>query len=122
MRQRGSHVTFGDMNLMAIQRDGTVTELTAPLPEIARFVIDATVRKYSSGGWDFPWIGYLALEAEGWVGACGFKGRPSNATVELAYFTFPGHEGRGVATRMTEQLISIARASAPEVVVTGKAR
>jgi RimJ/RimL family protein N-acetyltransferase len=29
--------------------------------------------------------------------------------VEIAYFTFPGNEGRGIATRMASELVAIAR-------------
>jgi RimJ/RimL family protein N-acetyltransferase len=31
--------------------------------------------------------------------------------VEIAYFTFPGHEGQGIATAMVRQLIDIAYAT-----------
>jgi RimJ/RimL family protein N-acetyltransferase len=31
--------------------------------------------------------------------------------VEIAYFTFPSHEGKGVATRMARELLRIARAA-----------
>lgn len=35
--------------------------------------------------------------------------------VEIAYGTEPGMEGRGIATRMAQELIRIARASDPAV-------
>jgi len=38
--------------------------------------------------------------------------------VEIAYFTFPGYERRGVATRMAAFLVSLAKESAERIVVT----
>ena len=57
----------------------------------------------------FPWAGYLAEENGTFVGTCAFKSAPRNGKVEIAYFTFPGHEGRGVATWMAMQLVALAK-------------
>ena len=60
-----------------------------------------------------PWVGYLALDAPTRcvVGTCGFKGEPdADGGVEIAYFTFPGEEGRGVATVMAKALAGVASA------------
>ena len=81
-------------------------------------MIESTVQLYSRVGWIPPWIGYLGFEDRDCVGTCAFTGPPRLGVVEIAYFTFPGHEGRGVATRMAEGLVSMARMSAPEVSVT----
>ena len=59
-----------------------------------------------------PWGSYWAWspEHDAYVGLCAFKARPdSSASVELAYFTFPALEGRGIATQMVAQQIEIAR-------------
>ena len=63
-----------------------------------------------------PWIGYLAEdESTGRiVGTCGYKGNCREGVVEIAYFSFPGHEGRGVGTEMARRLIDLAWC-APEV-------
>ena len=57
----------------------------------------------------WPWSGYLAQENEALVGTCAFKTPPQEGTVEIAYFTFPGHEGQGVATRMAQALLQMAQ-------------
>jgi RimJ/RimL family protein N-acetyltransferase len=106
------------MKLVGINGDGTLMEGTGPLPEAARSVVESTVQLYSRVGWSNPWIGYLAFEGQECVGTCAFTGAPRDGVVEIAYFTFPNHEGRGVATRMAENLISMAQMSAPEVSVT----
>lgn len=56
-----------------------------------------------------PWIGYLARDVaqQAIVGGCSFVGR-QGGQVEIAYFTFPGLEGRGYASRMAEALVEIA--------------
>ncbi len=93
-------------------------EGTRPLPEAARSVVESTVQLYSKVGWSHPWIGYLAFEGQECVGTCAFTSAPRDEVVEIAYFTFPNNEGRGVATRMAENLVSIAKMSAPRVSVT----
>jgi RimJ/RimL family protein N-acetyltransferase len=63
------------------------------------------------GGIEPPWGGYLAVEAPSRtvVGTCGFKGPPDpDGAVEIAYFTFPGEEGRGIASAMARGLCTIA--------------
>lgn len=42
------------------------------------------------------------------VGTCGFKSSPDQGRVEIAYFTFPDFEGRGLATAMAGELLAIA--------------
>lgn len=61
-----------------------------------------------------PWGAYLAVEPADLVvvGTCAFKGPPDERReVELAYFTFPNHEGRGYATAMASALRDLAAAS-----------
>jgi RimJ/RimL family protein N-acetyltransferase len=65
-----------------------------------------------------PWIGYLALEgsARRLVGTCGFNGAPdATGTVEIAYFAFPGEEGRGVASAMAVALVQLASDARPSI-------
>jgi ribosomal-protein-alanine N-acetyltransferase len=86
------------------------------LVPIVREVARAQYRLYQKTGATEPWIGYLALESAGGdapiVGACSFKSMPHDGRVEIAYFTFSGHEGRGVARRMATALLDIADRSA----------
>lgn len=60
-----------------------------------------------------PFGAYLAVEASRSeaVGACAFVTGPREREVEIAYFTFPPHEGRGIATAMALALVDVARAS-----------
>jgi GNAT superfamily N-acetyltransferase len=57
---------------------------------------------------DPRWWGYLAVHPtdRDVVGTCGFRAGPdANGEVEIAYFTFPGFEGQGVATAMAWRLL-----------------
>jgi RimJ/RimL family protein N-acetyltransferase len=77
---------------------------------LVRQVAAAHLSQYQRAGCFPPWIGYLArVHATGEiVGAAGFKGRPRDGVVEIAYFTFPGYEGRGFARDMAAALSELA--------------
>ena len=65
-------------------------------------------------------IGYLALQDTNVVGTCAFTASPREGKVEIAYFTFPAFEGRGIGTAMARKLIQIARADVPAIIVTAQ--
>jgi RimJ/RimL family protein N-acetyltransferase len=79
------------------------------LTSIAKDAVDSTIQLYNKSGFRPPWIGYLAEEEGEIVGTCAFKSSPINKRVEIAYYTFPGNEGKGIATKMGDMLINIAR-------------
>ena len=56
-------------------------------------------------------LGYLVVEGESQqlAGTCSFKGPPDETgAVEIAYFTFPGFAGRGIATEMARFMVARA--------------
>src|SRR5437660_5046556 len=103
------------MHLIPIPRDGSVRLSVVTLPEVAMSVIAPTMQLYARRGYVEPWVGYLAIEGGNCVGACGFTSPPAGGVVEIAYFTYPDFERRGVATRMAQRLISIAQECDPSV-------
>jgi RimJ/RimL family protein N-acetyltransferase len=93
------------------------------VPSVSRLateIMEATTQMYKAVGYEPPWVGYLALENGCCVGSCGFKSPPENNRVEIAYFTFPGHESQGVATRMASALVRIATNKTPAVTVAAQ--
>lgn len=76
--------------------------------EFLQALCSSTVALYPDAVPTLPWAGYLAEEEGVVVGTCAYKGVPVSGEVEIAYFTFPGHEGRGVATRMAQGLVDLA--------------
>lgn len=109
------------MKLIAITEDGSPSELVDDVPDIARQVMSSTAELYASTGYEPPWTGYLAVENGECLGTCAFKSPPQDGEIEIAYFTFPPNEGRGVATSMAALLV--AKTHAHEgLVVTAQTR
>jgi [ribosomal protein S5]-alanine N-acetyltransferase len=77
--------------------------------DVARQVVSAVLDLYARRGFVPPWACFLAQENGQIVGTCGFAGPPVAGEAEIAYFTFPGQEGRGVAGRMAATLIRLTR-------------
>ena len=85
-----------------------------PHADLIRAVAQQTHSFVQKRGITAPWGGYLAIDpvTRVVVGTCGFKGPPDErGRVEVAYFTFPTHEGRGYATAMARALCNRAAAS-----------
>ena len=106
------------MQLLPIDEVGRVSDFDGHLSEAALMALDMTKSFYRSIGYLKPWISYLAVTERACVGCCSFKSAPKNGQVEIAYFTFPGHEGRGVATSMARELIDLARAHCDSLLIT----
>ncbi len=108
------------MRLIAIERGGTIPADIPALPAEAHGVLAATAQLYDTGGFEPPWICYLAVTNAMTVGTCGFKASPQDRRVEIAYFTFSGYEGKGIATQMARQLITLAGAADTDVTVAAQ--
>src|SRR5690242_404626 len=105
------------VSLIPIGRDGTPRGYSGSLPGVASEVSRATAEHYARAGFEEPWIGYFALAGETVVGTCGYKAKPQDGRVEIAYFTFPEYEGCGYASAMGARLVAIARERDSSVVV-----
>jgi hypothetical protein len=103
------------MELIAITPAGTTVTPIEQIPNIAREVMKSSAAMYRTTGCQPPWIGYLAVDGAGCVGTCAFKSPPLEGRVEIAYFTFPGNEGRGVATAMVKALIELAKRASSSI-------
>jgi len=108
------------LELIAITESGELAKPVPSTPQVAAEVVEAMTRLYRAVGYEPPWIGYLAIENGTCAGTCGFKSPPQNNRVEIAYFTFPGHESRGVATRMASELIRLALEKMPAATVAAQ--
>ncbi len=104
------------MRFIRINEDGSPEEQIL-LTDIAKEVCSDTAKLYGRSGYNPPWVGYLSLIRENVLGACCFKSAPINGRVEIAYFTFPGNEGRGIATSMAAGLVKIAAEADPAVII-----
>ncbi len=77
--------------------------------DVLKDVCTSVIAMYPHGSPLLPWAGYLAEEDGAVVGTCAYKSPPVLGEVEIAYFTLPEYEGRGVATRMAQRLVDLAR-------------
>lgn len=108
------------MKLIAIAVAGEPSEPIINLPVAAREVGAAYKSLYEVGGYKSPWLGYFAIVDGCCVGTCGFKSPPENNRVEIAYFTFPDYEGKGIATQMAKALVTIAIDADPRIEVAAQ--
>ncbi|CAN5522158.1 hypothetical protein BH20ACI3_BH20ACI3_09620 [soil metagenome] len=108
------------MELIAITENGELAKPMSSTLPLAAEVVKATAQLYRTVGYEPPWVGYLAFENGACVGSCGFKSPPQINRVEIAYFTFPGNESRGIATRMASELIRIALEKTPTLIVAAQ--
>jgi len=75
---------------------------------------------YPKIGFNKPWVGYLAFNNNQVVGTSGFIGQPEDGKVEIAYWTFKEFEGYGIASFVCKQLITIAKATDLDIIITAK--
>jgi RimJ/RimL family protein N-acetyltransferase len=83
-------------------------------------ILEMSVTYYSNIGYHPPWIGYFVLLDGKFVGSAGFKGRPRNGMVELAYGTFPGSQRQGIGTGICSALVQLALNTDPTIRVMAR--
>lgn len=95
------------MNFLTITRELVSSERIQE-SEFLKGLCASVLAIHPDGHPVLPWAGYFAEEEGTLVGSCAFKTPPQAGEVEIAYFTFPDYEGRGIATRMAQWLVDIA--------------
>ncbi len=76
---------------------------------------------YKKVGYHKPWIGYFAtIDGQEIIGAGGYKGKPKDGKVEIAYGTFKRHEGQGVGTEICRQLVLLSLKTNPVIRITAR--
>lgn len=108
------------LQLLPITPESPLPPGCAESEQLANGVHDSMQALYRQQGFVPPWIGYFALLRGRCVGTCAFKSPPRQRRVELAYYTFPAFEGKGIATRMAEQLVALALASDEHMQITAQ--
>lgn len=106
---RAEQIAAGDRSWLS-----SITK--APIPKVLIEAATAQRDLYRRTGQVRPWIGYLALEhgTGAPLGICSFKRPLADGVAEIAYFTFPPHEGKGVAGAMALGVVGVAQ-SQPEL-------
>lgn len=82
----------------------------ATIADLAVDLARSTLDLYRMTGAEPPWLSYFALDDtdNSLLGLCSFKAPPVQGLVEIAYYTFPGYEGQGIAKAMAGKLLKIA--------------
>ena len=76
---------------------------------------------YQRVGYNKPWIGYfVTIDREEIVGAGGYKGKPREGKVEIAYGTFKRYEGQGIGTEICRQLVLLSQNTDPAIRITAR--
>lgn len=95
------------MNFLVIHRE-LLSHPIIQSSDLLQGICASVLAMYPDGVPVLPWAGYLLEENGIFVGTCAYKSRPVGGAVEIAYFTFPDHEGRGMATHMASHLVAVA--------------
>jgi RimJ/RimL family protein N-acetyltransferase len=82
--------------------------------------LQMAVSYYWSIGYHPPWIGYYASLDGELVGSAGFKGKPVEGKVELAYGTFPSFQRKGIGAAICKALVTLAQNTDPSVRITAR--
>ncbi len=107
------------MKLLPIKEKIEDNEIFTSNPVCAE-TLPMTIDFYKRVGFVEPWIGYYAEEDGQIVGCAGFKGKPINGTVEIAYGTFEQYQKQGIATEMCKQLVHLSLSTDPSVRITAR--
>ena len=82
--------------------------------------IHMSIEFYKKVGFEPPWIGYYASNRGKLVGAAGFKGKPKNGKVEVAYGIFPQWRQQGFGAKICRKLVILALKTDPSVTVLAR--
>ena len=108
------------MVLLPIEIDETKNKRFSGHPECSA-VLGVYPEYYKKVGFNKPWIGYFAsIDGDTIVGTAGYKGKPKDGKVEIAYGTFKSYEGQGIGTEICRQLILLALQTDPYVRITAR--
>lgn len=76
---------------------------------------------YKKIGYTKPWIGYFfSTENTEIVGLGGYKSKPKNGSIEIAYGTFTEFEGKGIGTEICRQLILLSKQTDSTLRITAR--
>ncbi len=111
---------MSELVLLAITPESDLEDINCSDPGLIASVAEACRSLYEASGFQRPWICYFAMLGQRVVGSCGFKRPPRDGQVEIAYFTFPGEESKGIATSMALLLIEASLQADPSVRITAQ--
>lgn len=107
------------MNLFPIKKNPEENTSFAT-DSASRDILKMTVDFYLRTGYDPPWICYF-IEREGKiVGSAGFKGKPVDGKVEIAYGVFTRYQNQGIGTAICKLLVTLSLKTDPSITISAR--
>jgi RimJ/RimL family protein N-acetyltransferase len=75
---------------------------------------------YKRVGFNMPWICYYARLEDQFVGCAGYKGKPVNGRIEIAYGVCPQYMNKGIGTLIAKTLVDLSLETDPSIIITAK--
>lgn len=114
------HAETNNMILLPIDIDISLNNRFEVIPE-CKSILDIYPGYYLKVGFNKPWIGYFAsIDGTEIVGCGGYKGKPKEGKVEIAYGTFPNFEGQGIGKKICRQLVMLSLQTDPSIRITAR--
>jgi RimJ/RimL family protein N-acetyltransferase len=108
------------MLLLPIDIDESKNEQFRSHPECAE-ILKIYPSFYQRVGFYKPWIGYFVTnDAKEIIGVGGFKGKPKDGKIEIAYGTFKNYEGQGFGKEICRQLVLLSQQTDPSLQITAR--
>ena len=107
------------MELIAVKEHLEENQAIAADPLLRESLV-MSVDFYKKVGFNPPWICYYAAMGKELVGCAGYKGKPLNGKIEIAYGTVEKFRNQGVGTRICQVLVELALKTDPSLVVTAR--
>ena len=84
-------------------------------------ILDVYPAYYKKVGYNKPWIGYFVANNRNEIIGCGgYKGKPKEGKIEIAYGAFKKFEGQGVGTEICRQLVLLSLSTDPTITITAR--
>ena len=111
---------FSRMILLPIDIDVSSNSQFSENPE-CKSILNTYPGYYHKVGYNKPWIGYFAtVDGIGIVGCGGYKGKPRDGRVEIAYGTFKNFEGQGIGKGICRHLVLLSLQTDPSIRITAR--
>jgi RimJ/RimL family protein N-acetyltransferase len=79
-----------------------------------------SINFYNKVGYNPPWIGYYVKIGDQLVGSAGYKGKPRNGQIEIAYGTFEKFRQKGIGKQICKKLVELSLKTDPSIRITAR--
>lgn len=107
------------MELIPVKEHLEDNKIFADDPD-CRDSIMMTIDFYKKVGFNIPWICYYAQLDGRLVGCAGYKGKPVNGRIEIAYGVFRQYMNKRIGTQIAATLVELSLRTDPSIIITAK--